>query len=94
MVFPCFPYSRADKRDKNRISITAQLCAKMLESSGADSVITLDLHSSQIEGFFKIPMDALIAQPLITRVSTESSLFCVQNGRGLLSIYFSKVNKV
>jgi ribose-phosphate pyrophosphokinase len=64
-VLPYFPYARSDKKDEPRISITARLVADLLQSAGADRVLTLDLHSAQIHGFFKIPMDHLSAVPLL-----------------------------
>ncbi|GAK57338.1 ribose-phosphate pyrophosphokinase [Candidatus Vecturithrix granuli] len=64
-VLPYFPYVRSDKKDKPRISITARLIADLLETAGAHRVLTMDLHSPQIQGFFRIPIDQLIAAPLI-----------------------------
>lgn len=60
-VVPCFPYARSDKKDKPRISIAARLMADLLETAGADRVLTMDLHSPQIQGFFRIPADQLRA---------------------------------
>ena len=62
-VIPCFPYARQDKKDKSRAPITAKLIANMLTVAGADHVITMDLHASQIQGFFNIPVDNLYAEP-------------------------------
>ncbi|AET39705.1 ribose-phosphate diphosphokinase Ecym_4684 [Eremothecium cymbalariae DBVPG len=64
-VIPNFPYARQDKKDKSRATITAKLVAKMLETAGCDHVITMDLHASQIQGFFHIPVDNLYAEPNI-----------------------------
>lgn len=64
-VLPYFPYVRSDKKDKPRISITARLVADLLQTAGAHRVLTMDLHSPQIQGFFHIPIDQLIAAPLI-----------------------------
>lgn len=64
-VLPYFPYVRSDKKDEPRISITARLVADLLQTAGADRVLALDLHSPQIHGFFKIPMDHLTAIPLL-----------------------------
>jgi len=64
-VLPYFPYVRSDKKDRPRISITARLIADLLQTAGADRVLTMDLHSPQIQGFFHIPIDQLIAAPLI-----------------------------
>lgn len=56
-VIPCFPYARQDKKDKSRAPISAKLVSNMLTVSGADHIITMDLHASQIQGFFDIPVD-------------------------------------
>lgn len=64
-VIPYFPYARSDKKDKPRISITARLMADLLQTAGAHRVLTMDLHSPQIQGFFHVPIDQLIAAPLI-----------------------------
>ncbi|MEI8256253.1 MAG: ribose-phosphate pyrophosphokinase [Deltaproteobacteria bacterium] len=64
-VLPYFPYARSDKKDEPRISITARLVAELIQAAGADRVLTLDLHSPQIHGFFRIPMDHLTAVPLL-----------------------------
>lgn len=65
-VIPYFPYVRSDKKDKPRISITARLVADLLQTAGADRVVTMDLHAPQIQGFFRIPVDHLQGFPLIT----------------------------
>lgn len=64
-VIPCFPYARMDKKDESRAPITAKLVANMLVSAGCDHVITMDLHASQIQGFFDIPVDNLFSEPLM-----------------------------
>jgi ribose-phosphate pyrophosphokinase len=64
-VTPYFPYVRSDKKDEPRISITARLMADLLESAGADRVIAVDLHSPQVQGFFRIPTDQLTATPIL-----------------------------
>jgi len=51
-VIPLFPYARQDKKDKSRAPITAKLVANMIQKAGCDHVITMDLHASQIQGFF------------------------------------------
>ncbi|KAG5459197.1 MAG: phosphoribosyltransferase-like protein, partial [Olpidium bornovanus] len=61
-VIPCFPYARQDKKDKSRAPISAKLVANMLTVAGADHVITMDLHASQIQGFFNVPVDNLYAE--------------------------------
>jgi len=62
-VIPCFPYARQDKKDKSRAPISAKLVANMLTVAGANHVITMDLHASQIQGFFNCPVDNLYAEP-------------------------------
>ena len=63
-VIPHFFYARQDKKDKSRAPISARLIANMLETAGCDHVITMDLHASQIQGFFNIPTDHLYASPV------------------------------
>jgi len=70
-VIPCFGYARQDKKDKSRAPISSKLVANLIETAGADRVITLDLHASQIQGFFDIPVDNLFAEPLMIRYITE-----------------------
>ena len=64
-VMPCYPYARMDKKDKSRAPITAKLVANMLAVAGCDHVITMDLHASQIQGFFDFPVDNLYSEPLM-----------------------------
>ena len=63
-VIPYFGWARQDRKDKPRVSIGAKLVANMLQTAGADRVITVDLHADQIQGFFDIPVDALYASSL------------------------------
>lgn len=56
-IIPLFPYARQDKKDKSRAPITAKLVANMIQKSGCDHVVTMDLHASQIQGFFDVPVD-------------------------------------
>lgn len=56
-IIPCFPYARQDKKDKSRAPITARLVANMLQTAGCNHIITMDLHASQIQGFFNVPVD-------------------------------------
>merc|ERR1712055_950339 len=71
-VIPCFPYARQDKKDKSRAPISAKLVANMLSVSGADHIITMDLHASQIQGFFDIPVDNLYAEPAVLKWIKEN----------------------
>lgn len=71
-VIPCFPYSRMDRKDRSRAPITAKLVATMLQVAGCDHVITVDLHASQIQGFFQVPVDNLFCEPIMLRyIKTE-----------------------
>ena len=60
-VIPYFAYGRSDKKDQPRVPITARLLANLIETAGADRVLTIDLHASQIQGFFNVPVDELTA---------------------------------
>jgi ribose-phosphate pyrophosphokinase len=64
-VIPFFSYAKGDKKDEPRVSIRARVCADCIEAAGADRVLTLDLHSPQIQGFFRIPVDHLYAMPVL-----------------------------
>lgn len=64
-VLPYYPYVRSDKKDEPRISITARLVADLLQAAGADRILTMNLHSPQIQGFFSIPADQILAGTLI-----------------------------
>jgi ribose-phosphate pyrophosphokinase len=72
-VLPYYPYARSDKKDEPRISITARLIADLLEAAGADRVMTMNLHSPQIAGFFRIPVDHLLAGKLICKYYKEKA---------------------
>ncbi len=64
-VVPYYPYARQDWKDRPRVAISARLVADLLEASGANRVLTMDLHSPQIQGFFSIPVDNLTAAPVL-----------------------------
>jgi ribose-phosphate pyrophosphokinase len=65
-VVPYFGYARQDRRPRSaRVPITARLTAKMIAQAGADRVLTVDLHSDQIQGFFDIPVDNVYASPIL-----------------------------
>ncbi len=72
-VIPYFGYSRQDRKDQPRVSITAKLVANLITVAGADRVMTMDLHASQIQGFFDIPFDHLYGSSIF------SSLFKKMN---------------
>ena len=60
-IVPYFGYAKADKKDEPRVSIRARVCADCLEVAGVDRIVTMDLHSPQIQGFFRKPVDHLYA---------------------------------
>jgi ribose-phosphate pyrophosphokinase len=64
-VIPYYSYARSDKKDAPRISITGRLVADLLETAGANRVLTMDLHADQVHGFFGVPVDHLTAIPTI-----------------------------
>ena len=64
-VIPYFAYARQDWKDRPRVPISARLVADLVETAGANRVLTMDLHSPQIQGFFSIPVDNLMAAPVI-----------------------------
>ena len=65
-VMPYYGYARQDRKAKARDPISAKVVANMLEAAGADRVLTMDLHASQIQGFFDIPVDHLMGAPILT----------------------------
>ncbi|PRY23643.1 ribose-phosphate pyrophosphokinase [Aliiruegeria haliotis] len=65
-VIPYFGYARQDRRAKARTPISAKLVANMIAASGVDRVLTMDLHATQIQGFFDIPVDNLYASPIFS----------------------------
>ena len=61
-VIPWYFYARQDKKSRPREPITARLVADLLETAGVDRVITMDLHAGQVQGFFRIPVDHMVAR--------------------------------
>ena len=66
IVMPYYGYARQDRKARAREPITSKLVANLLETSGADRVVTLDLHAPQIQGFFDVPIDHLVGVPLLS----------------------------
>ena len=66
-IIPYFGYGKGDKKDEPRVSIRARVCADCIEMAGADRIITMDLHSPQIQGFFKKPVDHLQSMLLMCK---------------------------
>jgi ribose-phosphate pyrophosphokinase len=64
-VIPFFSYAQGDKKDEPRVSIRARVCADALEAAGCDRVLTMDLHSPQIQGFFSVPVDHLLGRAVL-----------------------------
>ena len=70
-VIPYFGYARQDRKTKPRDPISAKLVANLITRAGADRVLTMDLHASQIQGFFDIPVDNLLGNPIFTSYFME-----------------------
>jgi len=66
-VMPWYGYARQDKKSEPREPISARVVAKCLEAVGVDRVLTMDLHSGQIQGFFEVPVDHMTAMPMLTQ---------------------------
>ena len=66
-VIPYFGYARQDRKDEGRTPITAKLVANLITAAGADRVLCMDLHAAQIQGFFDIPVDHLLAVPVFAK---------------------------
>jgi ribose-phosphate pyrophosphokinase len=64
-VIPFFSYAKGDKKDEPRVSIRARVCADAIEAAGCDRVLTMDLHSPQIQGFFHIPVDHMYGRHVL-----------------------------
>jgi len=73
-VIPYFGYARQDRKDRPRVPISARLIADLLETAGVHRVITVDLHAGQIQGFFRIPLDHLMAFPVFVRYLKSMNL--------------------
>ena len=73
-VIPFFSYAKGDKKDEPRVSIRARVCADSLEAAGCDRVLTMDLHSPQIQGFFRKPVDHLNARGVLANFIRQRDL--------------------
>ncbi len=85
VIMPYFSYAKGDKKDEPRVSIRARVCADAIEAAGADRVVTLDLHASQLQGFFRISVDDLYAQTVLCdaiREETSGDLVVVSPDAG------------
>lgn len=71
VVAPCFPYARQDKKGRGREPISARLVSDLFKTAGADRIMSVDLHASQIQGFFDGPVDHLFAMPVLMKYFQE-----------------------
>ena len=97
-VMPWYPYSRQDKKSAPREPITAKMIANFLQASGADRVLTMDLHAGQIQGFFSIPVDHMTALPLFSQYYRDKGLWgervvavAPDPGRGKMTTRFAEL---
>lgn len=74
IVVPYYGYARQDRKARSREPITAKLVANLLSMGGIDRMITLDLHTAQVQGFFDIPIDHMLATPLLAKYFIEKNL--------------------
>jgi ribose-phosphate pyrophosphokinase len=81
-VVPWYPYARQDRKARPREPITARLVADLLQTAGVDRVLTMDLHAGQIQGFFSVPVDHMIALPLFAQHFRDQGL----TGDGVVSV--------
>jgi ribose-phosphate pyrophosphokinase len=72
-VLPYFGYARQDRKSEGRTPITAKLVANIITAAGANRVIAMDLHAAQVQGFFDIPMDHLLASPVLSKYFVDES---------------------
>lgn len=94
-VVPYFGYARSDKRDRGRQTIMSRVVADLMQAVGIDRVITVDLHTPQIEGFFRIPVDSISAvstlyQALGDRASQEIVVVSPDSGRIPTALHFGQ----
>jgi len=73
-VVPYYGYARTDKKDQPRVPISARLIADLITTSGANRVLTVDLHAGQIQGFFNVPVDELTALPILAQHIRKKNL--------------------
>jgi ribose-phosphate pyrophosphokinase len=73
-VMPFYSYARQDRKDQPRVPISAKLVANLITSAGADRVLVMDLHTGQVQGFFDIPVDHLLAAPLLVKYFEDKKI--------------------
>ena len=97
-ILPYLPHSRQERKGNTRTAIASRLMADLLQQSGADRVITIDLHTGSIEGFFKVPVDHLYMSPIyvehIKSLELENLCLCSPDFGGLkrIKVYKDKLN--
>jgi len=77
LIMPFYPYARQDKKNESRSPISAKVVANMLEGSGIDRLVVMDLHAQQIQGFFNIPVDNLYSLPLVMKIFQDTNDFVI-----------------
>jgi ribose-phosphate pyrophosphokinase len=86
-VMPFYGYARQDRKDQPRVPITAKLVANLLVAAGANRILTMDLHSQQIQGFFDIPVDHLYASPVffqhLAEIKASNLIVCSPDVGGM-----------
>ena len=86
-VIPYFGYARKDRKDEGRVPISAKLVANLIVEAGATRVLTMDLHASQIQGFFDVPVDHMYAKPAlveeIRQLNLEKLVICSPDVGGI-----------
>ena len=85
-VVPYYGYARQDRKTKPRVPISAALVSRLLESSGVDRVLSVDLHCGQIQGFFNIPVDNLHAKPVLVQAFHRIILESDEDFSGLVVV--------
>ena len=98
-VIPYFGWARQDRKDRPRVSIAAKLVAGMLTTAGVDSIITMDLHADQIQGFFNLPLNHLYASsvfvPYIDKLKLKDLVFASPDAGGAKrALEYAKYYKV
>lgn len=78
-VIPYYGYARQDRKTRARDPISAKLVADLIETAGADRVLTMDLHCAQIQGFFDIPVDHLLGTPILAKYYGEKFADCIDD---------------
>jgi len=94
-VIPYFGYARQDRKDQPRVPITAKLVANLLTTAGANRILTMDLHAPQVQGFFDIPVDHLLAEPVLVDYYRKKNIknalvACTDVGGAKMALNFSQ----